>query len=150
MAIFVLRIDANRSVSGWRFSKYRALCWRTIVRRQPDYAPPREHCFVLSSRSEQEMFLRARPASRARPSSFHGCLNHLPLLSGKFYDASLSEEIIHLTRYRYGQAGGMAMRLYYIRLPRARHVACRKPVMMMWRSRRLDLLASGLATLTAG
>jgi hypothetical protein len=99
----VLRIYSNRSVSGMALSKYRAsLLAQRYAGASLDYAPQREHWFVLSGSLGAEMFYERVSFSCDRR-SFHGWLITYPLLERQFYDPIVEE--IHRT-YRYGRLAG--------------------------------------------
>jgi hypothetical protein len=99
----VLRIYSTRSVSGMALSKYRAsLLAQRYAGASLDYAPQREHWFVLSGSLGAEMFYERVSFSCDRR-SYHGWLITYPVVERQYYDAIVEE--IHRS-YRYGKQAG--------------------------------------------
>ena len=99
----VLRVYSDRGSAGTTPSKYRAaLLARRYAGAVLDYAPQRDHWFVLSGTLGAEMFYERVSFSCDRR-SLHGWLLTYPVAERQFYDAIVEE--MHRS-YRYGRIAG--------------------------------------------
>ena len=99
----VLRVYADRGNAGMTPSKYRAaLLARRYAGAALDYAPQRDHWFVLSGTLGAEMFYERVSFSCDRR-SVHGWLLTYPVAERQFYDAIVED--MHRS-YRYGRIAG--------------------------------------------
>jgi hypothetical protein len=99
----VLRVYSDRGNAGTTPSKYRAaLLARRYAGAVLDYAPQRDHWFVLSGTLGAEMFYERVSFSCDRR-SLHGWLLTYPVAERQFYDAIVED--MHRS-YRYGRIAG--------------------------------------------
>ena len=99
----VLRVYSDRGSAGTTPSKYRAaLLARRYAGAALDYAPQRDHWFVLSGTIGQEMFYERVSFSCDRR-SLHGWLLTYPVAERQFYDTIVED--MHRS-YRYGRIAG--------------------------------------------
>ena len=99
----MLRVYADRGNAGTTPSKYRAaLLARRYAGAALDYAPQRDHWFVLSGTLGAEMFYERVSFSCDRR-SVHGWLLTYPVAERQFYDAIVED--MHRS-YRYGRIAG--------------------------------------------
>jgi DnaJ domain len=99
----MLRVYSDRGSAGTTPSKYRAaLLARRYAGAALDYAPQRDHWFVLSGTLGAEMFYERVSFSCDRR-SLHGWLLTYPIAERQFYDTIVED--MHRS-YRYGRIAG--------------------------------------------